>query len=46
MKVELEIGEEDFSFSRKRVSKGGWMESYPYTRMEDEEFPDIALEPP
>lgn len=42
MKVELEIGEEEFSFSRKRVSKGGWMESYPYTKMEDEEFPDIS----
>ncbi|REE26321.1 MULTISPECIES: DNA topoisomerase I [Methanothermobacter] len=42
MKVELEIGEEEFSFSRKRVSKAGWMESYPYTKMEDEEFPEIS----
>ncbi|MFB2623245.1 DNA topoisomerase I [Methanothermobacter marburgensis] len=42
MRVDLEIGGEEFSFSRKRVSKRGWMDSYPYTRIEDEVFPDIS----
>jgi len=39
MNAKLRIGEEIFKFSRKRVARKGWMEQYPYQKIEDEEFP-------
>jgi len=41
MKTELEIEDEKFTFSRRRVSRRGWMSSYPYTKIEDDVFPDL-----
>jgi len=42
MKVDLDIGEELFSFSRKRTSKMGWLKHYPFRKIENEEFPSIG----
>ncbi|MDP3623847.1 MAG: DNA topoisomerase I [Methanobacteriaceae archaeon] len=41
MKTELKIGNEDFSFRRKRVAYMGWLEHYPFRKIENEEFPNI-----
>ncbi|QUH23621.1 DNA topoisomerase I [Methanobacterium alkalithermotolerans] len=41
MKTELKIGEEDFLFRRKRISYMGWLEHYPFRKVENDEFPDI-----
>jgi len=41
MKTELKIGEEDFLFRRKRISYRGWLEHYPFRKVENDEFPDI-----
>ena len=41
MKTRLEIGKEEFSFSKKRMAKMGWMEHYPFKKVENDEFPDI-----
>jgi DNA topoisomerase-1 len=41
MKTELKIGDEDFSFRRKRVAYMGWLEHYPFRKVENEEFPNI-----
>ena len=41
MKTELKIGNEDFSFRRKKVAYSGWLEHYPFRKVENEEFPDI-----
>lgn len=44
IKVELEIGEEPFTFSRQRISKEGWLalDPYQYKKVKNEEFPDIT----
>jgi len=41
MKTDLKIGKEDFSFRRKRVAYMGWLEHYPFRKIENEEFPLI-----
>ena len=41
MKTELKIANEDFTFRRKRVSYMGWLEHYPFRKIEDDEFPKI-----
>ncbi|MDR1722016.1 MAG: DNA topoisomerase I [Methanobrevibacter sp.] len=41
MKTTLDISDEEFSFKRKRVSFMGWLEHYPYRKIEDETFLDI-----
>jgi DNA topoisomerase-1 len=41
MKTRLEIGKEEFSFTKKRMAKMGWMEHYPFKKVENDEFPDI-----
>lgn len=43
IKVDLEIGEEPFSFSRQRISKEGWLslDPYQYKKVKNEEFPDV-----
>ena len=42
MKTRLEIGKEEFSFTKKRMAKMGWMEHYPFKKVENDEFPDIT----
>lgn len=41
MKTDLTINTQEFSFSRKRMAKMGWLESYPFRKIEDEKFPKI-----
>lgn len=41
MKTDLDIGKQAFTFRRKRVSKRGWLDHYPFRKIEDEEFPSI-----
>jgi DNA topoisomerase-1 len=41
MKTDIKIGNQDFSFSRKRMEKLGWKEHYPFRKIENEEFPSI-----
>ena len=44
IKVDLDIGEEPFTFSRQRISKEGWLslDPYQYKKVKNEEFPDIS----
>ncbi|NYT18567.1 MAG: DNA topoisomerase I [Methanobacteriales archaeon] len=39
MKTDLKIGDEDFTFSRKRIAKMGWKEHYPFRKVENDKFP-------
>ena len=41
MKTTLDIKGEKFKFSRRRVTYKGWMEHYPFKKIDDEIFPDI-----
>lgn len=41
MKTTLEIGEQPFTFTRKRTAKLGWQEQYPFRSVENDEFPHI-----
>lgn len=41
MKVNLEIGKEEFNFSRKRMSQMGWMDHYPFRKVEADYFPKL-----
>lgn len=41
MKTELDINSQKFSFSRKRIAKMGWLDHYPFRKIENEEFPEI-----
>jgi len=41
MKVNLNVGKEEFSFKRKRVSVLGWLAHYPFKKIEDDTFPDL-----
>ena len=41
MKTTLDIEGEKFKFSRRRVTYKGWMEHYPFKKIDDELFPDI-----
>lgn len=42
MKTSLKIGDQDFSFSRKRMAKLGWMELTPFKKAENDSFPTIS----
>ncbi len=41
MKTDLEINSQEFSFSRKRMEKMGWLDHYPFRKVENDEFPLI-----
>lgn len=41
MKTDLNIGKQEFSFTRKRTAELGWQEQYPYRSVENDEFPLI-----
>ena len=41
MKVDLNIGNEKFKFTRRKTDKMGWLEHYPYRKIENDAFPDI-----
>ncbi|EKQ52468.1 MAG: DNA topoisomerase I, archaeal [Methanobacterium sp. Maddingley MBC34] len=41
MKTQLDIGGQEFAFSRKRMAKMGWREHYPYRKVENDEFPAL-----
>lgn len=41
MKVNLNVGEEEFTFKRKRVSVLGWLAHYPFKKIEDDSFPNL-----
>lgn len=41
MKTDLDINSQEFSFSRKRMIKMGWLDHYPFRKVENEVFPDI-----
>ena len=41
MKTILNIGKEEFNFTRKRTVELGWQEQYPYRSVENDEFPII-----
>lgn len=41
MKTNLTVANEEFTFKRKRVSYMGWLEHYPFKKIEDDEFPKI-----
>lgn len=42
MKTLLKIADEEFIFRRKRVKYMGWLEHYPYRKVENDDFPDIS----
>ncbi len=42
MKTILTIGKEEFNFSKKRMSKLGWMEHYPFRKVEEDYFPTLS----
>lgn len=41
MKTTLDIEGEKFKFSRRRVTYKGWMEHYPFRKIDDELFPNV-----
>ena len=41
MKVDLNVNNEEFVFSRKRVSHEGWLKHYPFKKQEADEFPPL-----
>ena len=41
MKTTLDIEGEKFKFSRRRVTYKGWMEHYPFRKIDNEPFPDV-----
>ncbi len=41
MKTNFDIAGNDFVSRRRRVSYMGWLEHYPFRKVDDEEFPDI-----
>ncbi len=41
MKTTLDIEGEKFKFSRRRVTYKGWMEHYPFRKIDDDIFPDV-----
>ena len=41
MSTTLDIEGEKFRFRRRRVTHKGWMEHYPFRKIDDEEFPNI-----
>ena len=41
MSSTLDIEGEKFKFRRRRVTHKGWMEHYPFKKIDDEKFPDV-----
>jgi DNA topoisomerase-1 len=41
LKTNLDIGGEEFTFKRKRTSYLGWLEHYPYQKVDDDDFIDF-----
>lgn len=41
MSATLDIEGEKFRFKRRRVTHKGWMEHYPFKKIDDEKFPDV-----
>jgi DNA topoisomerase-1 len=41
LKTNLDIGGEEFTFKRKRTSHLGWLEHYPYQKVDDDDFIDF-----
>ncbi|MGZ7069356.1 MAG: DNA topoisomerase I [Methanobacterium sp.] len=41
MKTDLTINTQEFAFNRKRMAKMGWMDHYPFRKIENEVFPEI-----
>lgn len=41
MSTTLDIADEEFGFRRRRVSEKGWLEHYPFRKIDNEVFPDI-----
>ncbi|MDO5848540.1 MAG: DNA topoisomerase I [Methanobrevibacter sp.] len=41
MSTHINISEELFGFRRRRVTHKGWMEHYPFRKIDNEEFPEI-----
>lgn len=42
MNATLDIEDEKFKFKRRRVTHKGWMEHYPYRKIDDERFPEVS----
>ncbi len=42
MSTTLKIEDEKFKFRRRRVTHKGWMEHYPFKKIDDEKFPDVS----
>ncbi|MEN4005764.1 MAG: DNA topoisomerase I [Methanobacteriaceae archaeon] len=41
MKTNLDINKQEFSFKRYRMAKRGWLDHYPFRKIENEVFPEI-----
>ena len=41
MRATLDIEGEKFKFNRRRVTHKGWMEHYPFKKIDNEKFPDV-----
>lgn len=42
MSATLDIEDEKFKFKRRRVTHKGWMEHYPFKKIDDERFPEVS----
>ena len=42
MSATLDIEDEKFKFKRRRVTHKGWMEHYPFKKIDDEKFPEVS----
>ena len=42
MSTTLDIEGEKFKFKRRRVTHKGWMEHYPFKKIDDEKFPEVS----
>ncbi len=41
MSTTLDIGGEKFKFRRRRVTHKGWLEHYPFKKIDNEKFPEV-----
>ena len=41
MSTTVDIEGEKFNFRRRRVTHNGWLDHYPFKKIDDEEFPNI-----
>lgn len=42
MRTKLDIEGEKFKFNRRRVTHKGWMEHYPFKKIDNDKFPDVT----